>query len=154
MDIVAHQRLTLPLPSLAPPPSLSCTFPSYFSSTFLAAFTHLPHCIVHPTSHPSPPPPSLNAPITRLHLHPFPLHPFPSPAPPSLPRCFHPSPPSPSRHGEYIPKMPNEEDLDLIFDTSFSDIQPYLYRITYQTSDDSASVGNSVRKFFKETLAL
>jgi len=59
-----------------------------------------------------------------------------------------------NRHGEYIPKMPNEEDLDLIFDTSFSDIQPYLYRITYQTSDDSASVGNSVRKFFKETLAL
>jgi len=59
-----------------------------------------------------------------------------------------------NRHGEYIPKMPNQEDLDLIFDTTFSDIQPYLYRITYQTSSDSATVGNSVRKFFKETLAL
>lgn len=59
-----------------------------------------------------------------------------------------------NRHGEYIPKMPNEEDLDLIFDTTFSDIQPYLYRITYQTSSDSATVGTSVRKFFKETLAL
>jgi len=59
-----------------------------------------------------------------------------------------------NRHGEYIPKMPNEEDLDLIFDTSFPDIQPYLYRISYQTSTDSDTVGQSVRKFFKETLAL
>lgn len=59
-----------------------------------------------------------------------------------------------NRHGEFIPKMPNEEDLDLVFDTTFSDIQPYLYRITYQTSSDSATVGTSVRKFFKETLAL
>ena len=50
--------------------------------------------------------------------------------------------------------MPSEEDLDLIFDTTFSDIQPYLHRITYQTSSDSATVGHSVRKFFKETLAI
>jgi len=59
-----------------------------------------------------------------------------------------------NRHGDYIPKMPSEEDLDLIFDTTFSDIQPYLHRITYQTSSDSATVGHSVRKFFKETLAI
>ena len=54
-----------------------------------------------------------------------------------------------------MPKMPNEEDLDLVFDTTFSDIQPYLYRITHQTStSDSDTVGHSVRKFIKETLAI
>ena len=58
------------------------------------------------------------------------------------------------RHGDFLPKMPNEEDLDLVFDTTFSDIQPYLHRITYQTSSDSTTVGHSVRKFFKETLAI
>jgi len=60
-----------------------------------------------------------------------------------------------NRHGDYMPKMPNEEDLDLVFDTTFSDIQPYLYRITHQTStSDSYTVGHSVRKFIKETLAI
>lgn len=29
----------------------------------------------------------------------------------------------------YVPKMPNQPDLDLIFDTSFLDIQPYLFKV-------------------------
>jgi len=29
----------------------------------------------------------------------------------------------------YVPKMPNQPELDLIFDTSFIDIQPYLFKV-------------------------
>lgn len=29
----------------------------------------------------------------------------------------------------YVPKMPNQPELDLIFDTSFVDIQPYLFKV-------------------------
>lgn len=31
--------------------------------------------------------------------------------------------------GTYVPKMPNQSELDLIFDTSFVDIQPYLFKV-------------------------
>ena len=30
----------------------------------------------------------------------------------------------------YVPKMPNQPELDLIFDTSFIDIQPYLFKVS------------------------
>ena len=33
-----------------------------------------------------------------------------------------------NRH-EYMPKMPNESELDLVFDTSYTDVQPYLFRV-------------------------
>jgi autophagy-related protein 101 len=33
-----------------------------------------------------------------------------------------------NRH-EYVPKMPNQSELDLIFDTTFPDIQPYLFKV-------------------------
>ncbi|XP_021942151.1 autophagy-related protein 101-like, partial [Zootermopsis nevadensis] len=32
-----------------------------------------------------------------------------------------------NRH-DYVPKMPNQSELDLIFDTSYADVQPYLFR--------------------------
>nr|CAD7198092.1 unnamed protein product [Timema douglasi] len=32
-----------------------------------------------------------------------------------------------NRH-EYVPKMPNQSELDLIFDTTFPDVQPYLFK--------------------------
>lgn len=34
-----------------------------------------------------------------------------------------------NRH-EYVPKMPNQTEVDLIFDTSYVDVQPYLHRVT------------------------
>ena len=34
-----------------------------------------------------------------------------------------------NRH-EYVPKMPDQSDLDLIFDTGQADVQPYLYRVS------------------------
>ena len=33
-----------------------------------------------------------------------------------------------NRH-EYVPKMPNQSEVDLIFDTSYLDVQPYLHRV-------------------------
>jgi len=33
-----------------------------------------------------------------------------------------------NRH-EYVPKMPNQSELDLIFDTSYPDVQPYLFKV-------------------------
>jgi autophagy-related protein 101 len=30
---------------------------------------------------------------------------------------------------QYLPKIPTETEVDLIFDTSYPDIQPYLFRV-------------------------
>ena len=35
-----------------------------------------------------------------------------------------------NRH-EYVPKMPNQSELDLIFDTTYIDVQPYLHRVSH-----------------------
>ncbi|XP_049873183.1 autophagy-related protein 101 [Pectinophora gossypiella] len=59
-----------------------------------------------------------------------------------------------NRH-EYVPKMPSRSDADLIFDTSYTDIQPYLFKIHYNLSGaPPTSVGNTVRKLIRDTLAL
>lgn len=58
-----------------------------------------------------------------------------------------------NRH-EYVPKMPGQSDLDLIFDTSYADVQPYLFKVLYHTSGPTnTSVGTTVRKLLKDTLA-
>ncbi|XP_060523366.1 autophagy-related protein 101 [Cylas formicarius] len=59
-----------------------------------------------------------------------------------------------NRH-DYLPKMPARSELDLIFDTSFPDVQPYLFKVNYSISGPSsgASVSSTMRKFIKETLA-
>ena len=57
-----------------------------------------------------------------------------------------------NRH-EYVPKMPNQSELDLVFDTTITDVQPYLYRISHQTTTPPSSVSNTMRKFLKDTLA-
>ena len=30
---------------------------------------------------------------------------------------------------EFVPKMPNSSDLELVFDTSFHDVQPHLFKV-------------------------
>lgn len=56
---------------------------------------------------------------------------------------------------EYVPKIPNQTELDLVFDISLPDVQPYLFKISYQTDmTSSTSVSTTVRRFFKDTLAL
>ena len=55
---------------------------------------------------------------------------------------------------EYVPKMPNHSDVANVFDVSFSELQPYLHRITYQTSDmASPSVGSSMKKLILDTFS-
>lgn len=59
-----------------------------------------------------------------------------------------------NRH-DYVPKMPNQAELDLIFDTSFTDVQPYLFKFKFSTSDPAGnSMGHTMKKLIKETLSL
>ncbi|XP_025087582.1 autophagy-related protein 101-like [Pomacea canaliculata] len=55
-------------------------------------------------------------------------------------------------HHQYVPKTPNQNEVDLVFDTGFDIVQPYLFRISHQ--EPGASVGNTMRKFLKDTLML
>lgn len=60
-----------------------------------------------------------------------------------------------NRH-EYLPKMPNQSELELVFDTSFRDVQPYLFKVHYSISGPSSgtTVGTTMKKLIKESLAL
>ena len=59
-----------------------------------------------------------------------------------------------NRH-DYVPKMPSQADLELVFDTSYPEVQPYLFKISYATSGPSSpSVGTTVRRLLKDTLAI
>ncbi|XP_045448268.1 autophagy-related protein 101-like [Melitaea cinxia] len=53
-----------------------------------------------------------------------------------------------NRH-EYVPKMPRRSDLDLVFDTSYADIQPYLFEIRHNVSGAPLTpAGNALTKMF------
>ncbi|XP_024256739.1 autophagy-related protein 101 [Oncorhynchus tshawytscha] len=59
-----------------------------------------------------------------------------------------------NRH-EYLPKMPTQSEVDNVFDTSLKDVQPYLYKITFQITDTlGSSVSTTMRRLIKDTLAL
>lgn len=59
-----------------------------------------------------------------------------------------------NRH-EFVPKIPSQSEVDLVFDTSYIDVQPYLHRISHQLNGpSSSSVSTTMRKFIKDTLAL
>lgn len=59
-----------------------------------------------------------------------------------------------NRH-DYLPKTPSQAELDSVFDTSYPDVQPYLFQFKFTTTGPStSSVGKTVRKLFKETLSL
>lgn len=60
-----------------------------------------------------------------------------------------------NRH-EYLPKMPSQSELELIFDTSYRDVQPYLFKMHYSISGPStgSSVGTTMKKLIKETLSM
>ncbi|XP_063711200.1 autophagy-related protein 101-like [Symsagittifera roscoffensis] len=53
---------------------------------------------------------------------------------------------------EYVPKIPVLSDLNLIFDTSFTNLQPYLHRI-YSTFNDETSkpVRQVMSRMFSDT---
>eukprot|EP00794_Sanderia_malayensis_P016742 gene16742-18436_t len=52
---------------------------------------------------------------------------------------------------DYIPKMPNESEIDDVFDTKYKEVQPYLHKTYFSTSSSSPSVGNTMRRLFRET---
>lgn len=59
-----------------------------------------------------------------------------------------------NRH-EYLPKMPTQSEVDNVFDTSLKDVQPYLYKITFQITDSlGTSVSTTMKRLIKDTLAL
>ncbi|XP_074595052.1 autophagy-related protein 101 [Brevipalpus obovatus] len=60
-----------------------------------------------------------------------------------------------------IPQMPDQRNVDSVFDVSYEDAQPYLHRITYRIGSGSnsslnqAGVGDlGFRKFIKDAFAL
>lgn len=58
-----------------------------------------------------------------------------------------------NRH-EYVPKMPNQSEVEMVFDVTYEDVQPYLFKVTFQTNGPSnAGVGISMKKLIKDTLA-
>lgn len=60
-----------------------------------------------------------------------------------------------NRH-DYVPKMPAKNEVDLIFDTTHPDVQPYLFKFNFTTSTGPAatSVKSTMQKIIKETLSL
>lgn len=58
-----------------------------------------------------------------------------------------------NRH-EYVPKMPAQTELDLIFDTSYPEVQPYLFKFTTSASASTSSVKSTMHRLIKETLSL
>uniref|UniRef100_H2ZM43 Autophagy-related protein 101 n=1 Tax=Ciona savignyi TaxID=51511 RepID=H2ZM43_CIOSA len=66
------------------------------------------------------------------------------------------------RH-EFVPKMPTQSDLSLVFETSLVDVQPYLFKIYHtfgnsgfngSSGNNSNTVGSTVRRLFRDTLTL
>jgi len=56
---------------------------------------------------------------------------------------------------QYLPKMPIQSQLASVFDTRFADVQPYLFRISYQTAGSAGlSMSSTVKKLIKDTLSL
>lgn len=56
---------------------------------------------------------------------------------------------------DYLPKMPSQSELGFVFDTSYADVQPFLFKCKYNTAGlGESSVGHSMKKFIKETLSL
>lgn len=65
-----------------------------------------------------------------------------------------------ARH-EFVPKIPMEQELDHVFDTSFPTVQPFLFKISSQTNTSpttttspASSVGTTVKKLIKGALAI
>ncbi|XP_071955562.1 autophagy-related protein 101-like [Antedon mediterranea] len=56
---------------------------------------------------------------------------------------------------DYLPKAPNQSEVESVYDISCNDVQPYLFKISYQSSTPgNASMGTTVRKLLRDTLAL
>jgi autophagy-related protein 101 len=60
-----------------------------------------------------------------------------------------------SRGDLYVPHLVNYEELDLIFETEFPDVQPFLFRIMHRTDEPARpSASSAFRKLIRDTLSL
>ncbi|XP_055330693.1 autophagy-related protein 101-like [Paramacrobiotus metropolitanus] len=57
---------------------------------------------------------------------------------------------------EYVPKNPQREELGLVFDTNYSDVQPYLFQVKRNAVDlkPSQSVSKSMGRFLRDALEI
>ena len=57
---------------------------------------------------------------------------------------------------DYVPKVPKQADQELIFDTTYPNIQPYLFKISHTTSSmsNSPSMGTAVQRLISPLLGL
>lgn len=56
---------------------------------------------------------------------------------------------------EYVPKNPHKDQLGLVFDVSFPDVQPYLFRIGRNFEPSNAqSVSKNMGKFLRDALEI
>ena len=60
-----------------------------------------------------------------------------------------------NKHG-YVPKMPKQADQELVFDTTYPNISPYLFKISHTTSSmsNSPSMGTAVQRLISPLLGL
>lgn len=58
-----------------------------------------------------------------------------------------------NRH-DYVPKMPSQRELVNVFDVSYQDVQPYLFKFKYITAAPVTSMSNTMKKLIKDTLSL
>ncbi|CAG2162128.1 unnamed protein product [Oppiella nova] len=63
----------------------------------------------------------------------------------------------------YLPQMPNQQHSDTIFETNYTDVQPYIFKISHSVgaaantpmmATQGTGDGSAIKKFFRETLAL
>jgi len=58
---------------------------------------------------------------------------------------------------QYLPKMPVQSELTNVFDSRFSDVQPYLHKIQYKVNGPATgttSISSTVQKLIRGTLSL
>ncbi|XP_066984327.1 autophagy-related protein 101 [Macrobrachium rosenbergii] len=56
---------------------------------------------------------------------------------------------------DFIPSPPNQAEIDLIYDTAYSDVQPFLFKVNYNVPPSSnPSATTTFKKLLRDTLAL
>ena len=42
-----------------------------------------------------------------------------------------------NNHEQFTPKVPSQQELESVYDTSFHDIQPFLFKVSYNGDSNS-----------------
>lgn len=52
----------------------------------------------------------------------------------------------------YVPDMPKEDEVDCVFDSSFPDINPYNFKVSYMTQNCRSLIKDTIRQLFYRTV--